>query len=183
MALLIDGYNLLHAGGFIQRGLGPGGLERARLALLNFLVESLDPATLARAAVVFDSRSAPPDLPRVVQHRGLKVHFAAEHESADALLEELIRADSAPKQLIVVSSDHRLHRAARRRKATPMDSDAWYDETLRQRHAKRRPARRAGPDPVTPEADVDYWVSQFSDPQLERESRQEDVLPPDADDL
>jgi hypothetical protein len=30
--------------------------------------------------------------------------------------------------LTVVSSDHRLHRAARRRKATPIDSEKWVAE-------------------------------------------------------
>ncbi len=44
MALLIDGYNLMHVAGIVGRGVGPGGLERSRLALLNFLAESLEPA-------------------------------------------------------------------------------------------------------------------------------------------
>ena len=48
---LIDGYNLLHAVGIIGRGIGPGGLERSRLALLNFLVESLDPKEAATTYV------------------------------------------------------------------------------------------------------------------------------------
>jgi hypothetical protein len=37
----------------------------------------------------------------------------------------LIRKHSSPRALTVVSSDHRLHRAARRRRATPIDSDRW----------------------------------------------------------
>ena len=41
MSLLIDGYNLLNAVGILGRGVGPGSLERSRLALLNFLAESL----------------------------------------------------------------------------------------------------------------------------------------------
>ena len=48
-------------------------------------------------------------------HRGLTVRFAVRYEEADRLIEELIRADSAPRRLVVVSSDHRLQRAARRR--------------------------------------------------------------------
>ena len=42
MALLIDGYNLLHASGILGRGVGPGGLERSRLALLNFVAERVE---------------------------------------------------------------------------------------------------------------------------------------------
>ena len=30
MALVIDGYNLLHASGILGRGIGPGSLERSR---------------------------------------------------------------------------------------------------------------------------------------------------------
>ena len=51
-----------------------------------------------------------------------------EYEDADSLIEELIQKNSTPKNLTVVSSDHRLHRAALRRKATPIDSDVWFDE-------------------------------------------------------
>ncbi len=75
---------------------------------------------------MFDAADAPPGLPRTLEHRGLTVRFAAKSGSADELIEELIRADSAPRRLMVVSSDHRLQRAARRRKATAIDSDVWY---------------------------------------------------------
>ena len=43
------------------------------------------------------------------------------------MIEEIVRTHSSPKQLIVVSSDHRLHKAALRRNAQPIDSDVWYD--------------------------------------------------------
>ena len=48
MSLLIDGYNLLNAVGIVGRGVGPGGLERSRLALLNFLAESLSVEEIPR---------------------------------------------------------------------------------------------------------------------------------------
>ena len=64
MSLIIDGYNLMHAAGIVGRGAGPGFLERSRLAVLNFVVESLEPAALATTTVVFDARQAPPGLPR-----------------------------------------------------------------------------------------------------------------------
>ena len=113
MPLLIDGYNLLNVVGIIGRGVGPGSLERARLALLNFLAESLDSKEIGKTIVVFDSREAPWGLPRSVQHRGLAVQFASKYPDADCLIEELIQKESAPRQLTVVSSDHRLQRAAR----------------------------------------------------------------------
>jgi predicted RNA-binding protein with PIN domain len=163
MALLIDGYNLLHASGILPRGRGPGSLERARLALLNFLVESLEPAELARAVIVFDAPDTPRILPGELVHRGLKVYFARGPEGADERIEELIRQDSAPRKLVVVSSDHRLHRAARRRRAHPIDSDRWHGQLIARRFSKpadaaapAKPASPSGPD------DVAYWLEQFA---------------------
>jgi len=161
MSVIIDGYNLLSAVGITGRGLGPGGLERSRLALLNFLAESLQSDQLARTTVVFDARDAPPGLPRVVAHRGITIRFAAGCEDADSLIEELILADSAPRHLTVVSSDHRLQRAARRRRAKPVDSDLWYAEIVRQRRQRSTPAPPARPAVPLLEEDVAYWVRQF----------------------
>jgi len=47
------------------------------------------------------------------------------------VLEELIEAEADPRHLTVVSSDHRIQRAARRRKAIFVDSDAWLGELRR----------------------------------------------------
>ncbi len=162
MPLLIDGYNLLHVSGILGGGAGPGSFERSRLALLNFLAASLDSRELPHTTVVFDSHDAPRDLPRLVDHRGITVRFAAQYVSADELIEELICADSAPRRLVVVSSDHRIQRAARRRRAKAIDSDVWYAELVRVRRE-----RQALPDaPVRPavpllEEDVNYWLRQF----------------------
>jgi uncharacterized protein len=163
MAIVIDGYNLLHASGILPRGIGPGTLERARSALLNFLVESLEPEELAKTVVVFDARAAPAGRPRVVTHRGLRVHFAPNPGDADALIEELITRDHSPRKLVVVSSDHRLQRAAKRRRAQSIDSDRWYGEIIRRRMEGGRatadePAKPAGP---LSDHEVARWLSQF----------------------
>jgi predicted RNA-binding protein with PIN domain len=162
-SLLIDGYNLLHESGILAGGVGPGGLQRARLALLNFLAESLEPAEAARATVVFDACDAPWGLPNQLQHRGLTVRFATRYPDADGLIEELIRSDSSPRKLTVVSSDHRLQRAAKRRKARAVDSDVWYRELLQKRRSsgesKKEPPERP-PVPLLAE-DVEYWLRQF----------------------
>jgi uncharacterized protein len=163
MSLLIDGYNLLHISGILGRGVGPGGLHGARLAMLNFLAESLDPADLPRTIVVFDSNDAPWGLPQRMTHRGIAVRFAAKYPSADEMLEELIRADSTPRRLVVVSSDHRIQRAARRRRAKAVDSDVWYRELLRLRQSQRENATLATAKPAAPllTEDVEYWLRQF----------------------
>jgi uncharacterized protein len=173
MALVIDGYNLLHASGILPRGIGPGTLERARGALLNFLVESLEPDELAKTVVVFDARAAPVGRPRLVTHRGLRVHFAPNPGDADALIEELIARDHSPRKLVVVSSDHRLQRAAKRRRAQAVDSDRWYAEVLRRRMGRGQqladePAKPSGP---LSEYDVAQWLKQFGMTPLEDDAK------------
>jgi len=163
MPLLIDGYNLLNATGIVGRGVGPPSLGRSRLALLNFLAASVDPRDLTHTTVVFDAHEAPPGLPRVVQHGGIVVRFAAKHETADALIEELIRADSAPRRLVVVSSDHEIQRAARRRRAKAVDSETWYSELIRARRQREEASADPPARPAVPllEEDVSYWLRQF----------------------
>jgi uncharacterized protein len=163
MPLLIDGYNLMNVAGIMGRGVGPGTLARSRLALLNFLAESLEPREVSRTTVVFDAAGAPPGLPRVMHHRGLTVHFAAKYPDADSLIEELIGQNTDPRRLTVVSSDHRLQRAARRRRAKSIDGDVWYAGVVRRRrrrHHEKRITPAKPPVPLLAE-DVEYWLRQF----------------------
>ena len=163
MAILIDGYNLLNATGIMGRGAGPGSLERSRSALLNFLAESLDPRDLSQTTVVFDAHDPPRGLPRMVEHRGLTVRYSSQYDEADTQIEELIRADSSPRNLTVVSSDHRIQRAARRRKAMAVDSDVWYDEIVRERQQRLQAVSDRDVRPPAPllAEDVEYWIRQF----------------------
>jgi predicted RNA-binding protein with PIN domain len=94
--------------------------------LLDFLADSLPAKQIERTTVVFDALSAPPGLPRELTHRGLAVRFARRGGSADELLEELIAAEPDPRNLLVVSSDHRVQRAARQRGASFADSENWH---------------------------------------------------------
>ena len=178
MHLLIDGYNLMHAAGIIGRGVGPGGLERSRLALLNFVAESLDEDQRQAATVVFDARGAPRGLPTMLVHRGVTVRFAVEYADADELIEELIRAESAPRRLTVVSADHRLQRAARRRRATAVDSEQWYADVLRRRQHRPPPAvPSTKPDRSQTVGEVEFWLSQFAE-FLEQEPPPDDAIFP-----
>ena len=113
--------------------------------------------------MVFDAHDPPAGLPRMMRHRGLTVHFASRYEDADALIEELIRADSAPRRLTVVSSDHRIQRAARRRRAKAVDSDVWHAEMLRLRQARQEAAETGPARPAVPllGEEVDAWLRQF----------------------
>ncbi len=93
MPILIDGYNLLNVADVPVPARGKASLEKARLALLNFLAESLEPDDVPRTTVVFDAHDPPWGVPREMRHKGLLVRFAAREEDADTLIEEMIRAD------------------------------------------------------------------------------------------
>lgn len=167
MSVLIDGYNLLHITGIFGRGRSLSSLERSRTALLNMLALSIAPDEIGKTTIVFDANNAPPGLPRKVDHRGLTVCYAAEYVDADTMIEELIARHHAPRQLLVVSSDHRIQRAARRRRANPIDSDVWYAELVRQREARGHEIRglseAAKPSAPLSESEVEFWLTQFEE--------------------
>jgi predicted RNA-binding protein with PIN domain len=155
MPFLIDGYNLLHAMGRITRRAGPHGLEKARAGLLGLLAAvHTDPAT-----VVFDARGALPGARNDFPAGPVHVLFAR-GEEADDRIEYLIAHDSAPKKLVVVSDDHRVQTAARRRGAA-----AWAcDEYLRWLNGQRKESTRLvtpeKPDAV-PAAEIEGWLNEF----------------------
>jgi hypothetical protein len=164
MAVLIDGYNLLHVTAIVGRGVGPGGLHRSRQALLNFLVASLHEKELTHAEIVFDASGAPPGLPATVDHQGLTVHYARDYPDADTMLEFLIAKHPTPRKLTVVSSDHRIQRAAKRRRAIATDSDLWYAELVqRRRETPHSDVSLAKPEGELDPSEVKYWTDQFAE--------------------
>ena len=126
MLLLIDGYNLLHTSDIFPKGKGAGSLAAAREALLRFLAKTLEVRVRNRTTIVFDAALAPPGLPREEAWEGMTIRFAPRKKTADDLLEELILGVADPRHLLVVSSDHRVQRAARQRGAQWIDSEKWY---------------------------------------------------------
>ncbi len=156
-SLLIDGYNLLHASGVFGSG-GRTSLESSREALLDWLGNILSDAQRRRTTIVFDARESLPGLPRWLEKHGLTILFSPRGREADDLLEELIRDHSAPRSLTVVSSDHRIHRAARRRRTTPVDSERWVADINHSREDKiQEPDRQRelGPD------ELRTWLDEF----------------------
>ena len=176
MRTLIDGYNLMFAGGLLGRKLGPDGFRKVRHRFLNDLAATLDPVEAHLTTVVFDARSAPLDVPAATRHKGLTVLFAVDVDTADDRIEDLIAAHSSPKILTVVSSDHRIQKAATRRKAKVLSADDYWTrmDTLKERKVR-------APSPADDETDrreapsaleASYWLAEFRDVAESDEARQ-----------
>lgn len=124
--LLIDGYNLMHAVGPVGGRRGKSQLSQNRAEFLRRLNKKLNADLHADTVVVFDGANDSGPIPSA-STAGVVVHFAGLKADADSEIERLLASHSAPKQVLVVSSDHRLHKAARRRRAFAIDSDVFWD--------------------------------------------------------
>ena len=134
MNLLIDAYNLIFQCGLEGPRRTPASITNSRRRLIQLLSSLLPAEQIARTTVVFDAKRLPKQEPQIESRKhGIRILFAVGYESADEMIEELIAAHSHPKDLLVVSSDHRIQNAATRRKARAIDSDVWLDKIEKQR--------------------------------------------------
>jgi predicted RNA-binding protein with PIN domain len=164
MRYLIDGYNLLHAWGLAPpRGSRPGQLERARLNLLDRIRFVLGPA-VAGVTVVFDASHAAAGSAAEKDYHGIRVCFPRDG-SADDCIEELIRREPKPRELTVVSDDHRLHQAAGHRHCHAQRC-LDYIEELQTRHPAApdadAPRPQAKPESPSPE-EARRWLEEFGE--------------------
>jgi predicted RNA-binding protein with PIN domain len=167
MHYLIDGYNLLHAMGVMRGRLGPGGLEKARLRLLGLLKGSYG-ADAGRLAVVFDGAGAPAGVPETEIHEDIRVYYAVHEAQADDLIESFIGHESTPRQLTVVSDDHRLRDAARKRHCAVL---GCYDflEHLDRRGKRRHGVPRPADEKPSGGHEAEHWLQEFAGIEEQRE--------------
>ncbi len=162
MRYLIDGYNLMHAMGLLAGPVRPSRLQFARVRLLDDLCRWCGEGA-ERVSVVFDATDPPPGARPELFFRRIHVYFS-QGRQADDLIEDLIEQEPTPGQLTVVSDDHRIQRAARRRHC-PVLGCLDFLEGIRQ------PAPQAGPadEPTSAKPEVlsdeetRHWLREFSD--------------------
>ncbi len=175
MRYLIDGYNLLHAMGLLVGKVGPHGLEKARLALLGRLCGDHGADAVA-VTVVFDASRAPPGAVAEEDYRGLHIRYALDRE-ADDVIETLIQRDAAPRQLTIVSDDHRLQQAARRRRCPVLGCLDYLEERERQRRSKPATAEASAKPESVSDEERQRWLREFAD--LVDDPKVRDALGPD----
>lgn len=161
---LIDGYNLIHAMGLLPARLGDRTLEQSRERLLAHLRAAFgDDAN--QLEVVFDARRASRRSCPVQHCGGITVRFAVGATDADELIREIVAADPLARNLRVVSNDHAVRDAVKRRGAVPLSCDAFLDIAERHRLTKSTKETSADADakPQPRPSDVDYWLKTFGD--------------------
>ena len=108
-----------------------------------------------RTTIVFDAQQAPEGAPSEEMFAGMRVVFSVGTD-ADSVIEQMLLEHSAPKQVLVVSSDHRLQRAATRRQAKWIESDRFWERTIgvveeRESASTREEELKTGEVPVEPQ--------------------------------
>ena len=172
LQLIVDGYNVVAPVAPPGQRNVTNWLQRERMLLIGRLVEHLDTAVRSRTCVVFDAANPPANCASRFDIQGMDVRFAVGYPSADDLIEELIGANSAPKQLAVVSSDRRIKTFAERRGCSVFESQNWLDELIDGRVGLAHGAGQGSGDATSPELsdkpesvsdqeDVDDWLRKF----------------------
>lgn len=122
--ILVDTYNVLHTQGVLPPYLA--GLDLSGLAALIASSRYSD----RPVRLICDGSRASAEGPRAHSKGGIQAVYAGPGADADSLIERLIEESSAPRGILVVSSDRRLHRAAKRRRAVSLASDKFLAQLL-----------------------------------------------------
>jgi predicted RNA-binding protein with PIN domain len=191
MRWIIDGYNVMHAGGLIGPKISREGFRRARRRFLDRLARAFGPEDAILVTVVFDATQPPGDMPVRGRYQGLSVIFSVGDENADARIEELISAHSHPKDLTVVSTDRRIRQAATRRRSRSLTADSFWDRIDRRIDAASSNGATAV-EAVEPEGsgeaavdELTFWLKEFGDldalPEIREVARPLETLITDAE--
>ena len=92
----------------------------------------------------------------------LEVYFSGEHSDADSIIEQKIHDNTAPRSLMVVSTDRAIRAAAGRRKANAVRSDVFWIQLVSQLENRRKPASEPGAkrQGIT-DMETDHWLDYF----------------------
>ena len=128
---IIDGNNLLHTVYNVEECMSSiSDIELCRI-LSSFLK-----LTGQSGEIIFDG-AGPRDKSIYDNIDNLEVSFAGLGNDTDTVIEDKIRASTSPKRLVIISSDRRLRKAARSRKATSIKSEEFWLNLNKQLNKKR----------------------------------------------
>jgi len=153
--IIIDGHNLLHS--IVKLHKDSGQTSDVQLC---WIISRYLKTVSETGEIVFDG-TGPRDKSQFDNIENLEVFFAGLGSDADSVIEDKIKANTAPKRLTVVSSDRRLRDSARTRKATAVKSEIFWDnlqKRLNQKKPVKEPeAKRSG----LTESETRQWLDIF----------------------
>jgi len=155
MPFIIDGYNLLHS---IQKtaeeheSITDIGLCKILDRYLQRMRDS--------GQVIFDG-TGPPDKDIFNTLYNLEITFSGPALEADEIIENKIRANTAPKKLSIISDDRKLQRTARTRKAVSIRCQKFWDDVQKQLRRKKTAKEPAEKRFGLNESETDRWLDFF----------------------
>jgi predicted RNA-binding protein with PIN domain len=167
--IIIDGHNLLHS---IHKEDSWHGFA-ARESTAKMAVPHISDVQLChiigrylkligeKGEIVFDG-TGPRDKSGFDNINNLEVFFSGLRSDADTVIESKIKANTAPKRLTIVSSDRRLRDAARKRKATVVKSQVFWDNLCRELTQKKKTKPEpAGKRHGLSDGETEEWLKIF----------------------
>ena len=153
--VIIDGHNLLWA--IQEAGKDFESISDVQLCLILGRYLKL---TGEKGEIVFDG-TGPTDKSSFDNISNLEVFFAGLATDADTVIEHKIRASTAPRRLTIVSSDQRLQKATRARKATAVKSQLFWDNLRKQLSRKRTTSEPTAKHRGLSESETEQWLKFF----------------------
>ena len=159
MPVIVDGYNLRHV---IQKS-DEDFANLTEVGLCKIISEYLK-RVRDRGHIVFDGTGPydKTDMEWLGGMENLEVYFSGKDAEADEIIEQKILDSSAPKSLVVVSTDRRIRAAASKRKAIPLRSEIFWQEIIIHMEHQNKPTiepkqKRQG----LTEGETDQWLDYF----------------------
>jgi len=153
--IIIDGHNLLHSINKVEESsesISDVQLCRIVGRYLKQIGES--------GEIIFDG-TGPRDKSGFDNISNLEVFFAGLGSDTDTVIEDKIRASTAPKRLTIVSSDRRLRKAAQVRKATAVKSEVFWNNLQKQLGRKKRAKEPAAKWQGLTDGETKQWLEFF----------------------
>lgn len=148
--LILDAYNVLHCSHVLP--------ERWAAIDAPELCRMIDRSTLhgGKAIVVCDGQPKPHERDFTATGPSSMIHSGKGRE-ADDLIEDILEDAKNRRNILVISNDHRVQRAARTRGARWMDCESF----LRKLADNLRDQTPASPEKPTGPVDAEAWMKKF----------------------
>ncbi len=153
---IIDGTNLLWAIRDWEEGPQIASEEKLCQVLNEYFAEIRQ-----QCEIVFDG-TRPGDRNVFAGIYHVEIIHAGFDQEADDVIRGKIEADTAPKRLTIVSTDHEVRDAATGRKASVLRCEEFWEQVLK--HIRKKPKKKEPPQkrggPIT-DSETDQWMDLF----------------------